>query len=165
MWASPARGWRAVSVALMRTHHSGPATVRVDVDEVLVRLRANGGRITNARRAVLTVLVHADRHLTADDVAATVRERHPEVHLSTVYRTLEALEELGVVTHVHLGHGRATYHVAGSVHHHAVCDVCGRTIELPADLLDDLATDLLRSQGFVADVHHFAFVGRCVGCH
>ena len=131
---------------------------------MLELVRAHGGRVTSARRAVLSALVSADAHLTAEEVAQAVHSDHPDVHLSTVYRTLEALEQLGVVTHVHLGHGKASYHLAERVHHHAACEVCGHVIELPADLLSDVVRELKERHGFVADVHHFAFVGHCTTC-
>jgi Fe2+ or Zn2+ uptake regulation protein len=93
-----------------------------------------------------------------------VRAHDPDVHLSTVYRTLDALEHLGVVTHVHLGHGRAIYHLTDELHHHAACERCGAVLELPDTILDDVQATLERSYGFELDAHHFAFVGRCRTC-
>jgi Fe2+ or Zn2+ uptake regulation protein len=131
---------------------------------VLDALRASGVRITAPRRAVVTALVEADDHLGADELAARVAAAEPEVHLSTVYRTLDALERIGVVTHVHLGHGRAVYHLTDRLHHHAVCEDCGAVVELPDDVLDDVRDRLRRDTGFEIDPHHFALVGRCSGC-
>ena len=127
-------------------------------------LREAGVRITAARRAVVDALVAADEHVTADDLAARVAASHPDVHLSTVYRTLDALERLGVVTHVHFGHGRAVYHLSDRLHHHAVCEECGAVIELPSDVLVDVQARLRRDTGFEIDPHHFALVGRCRAC-
>jgi Fur family ferric uptake transcriptional regulator len=93
-----------------------------------------------------------------------VRARHPEVHLSTVYRSLDAFERLGVVTHVHLGHGRATYHLAEELHHHAVCEGCGAVVELPDDLLGAVVHRVRGEFGFEVDAHHFALSGRCAAC-
>lgn len=131
---------------------------------VLDELRAAGVRITRSRRAVVDALVTADDHVTADDLAAQVATAEPDVHRSTVYRTLDALEQAGVVTHVHLGHGRAVYHLTDRLHHHAVCEVCGAVIELAADVLGDVGDRLRRDAGFEIDPHHFALVGRCRGC-
>jgi Fur family transcriptional regulator, ferric uptake regulator len=136
-----------------------------DVDEVLDLVRRRGGRVTGSRRAVITALLRGrGEHLTAEDVAARVQTTHPDVHLSTVYRTLEALEELGVASHVHLGHGPSTYHLAVERHHHAVCDGCGDVVELPADLFDEVAERVGATTGFVIDPAHFALPGRCRAC-
>jgi Fe2+ or Zn2+ uptake regulation protein len=131
---------------------------------VLDGMRASGVRITAARRAVVEALVAADDHVTADDLAAAVASAAPDVHLSTVYRTLDALEKLGVVTHVHLGHGRAVYHLTDHLHQHAVCEACGHVVELPDDVMRDVQTRVRRETGFQLDPHHFALVGRCAHC-
>ena len=132
--------------------------------EALERLRALGLRVTTARRAVLEALLEADGHLRAEDLAAVVQDRHPDVHLSTVYRALEAFEEAGLVAHVHLGHGPSTYHLAEQLHHHAVCEVCGKVVELPDDVLDDVAQRVRSEFGFEVDARHFALAGRCAAC-
>ena len=134
------------------------------LERVLADLRAHGSRVTTARRAVLRSLLEHREHTTAEQLAEQVRARHPDVHLSTVYRTLDALQHLGVVTHVHLGHGRATYHLADDLHHHAVCDRCGAVVELPLSMFEDVATRLEAEHGFVAEPHHFAVVGKCAAC-
>ena len=135
------------------------------LDELLDRVRAGGGRITTARRAVLRALLEppAD-HLGAEDVAARVQRRHPDIHLSTIYRTLEALEDLGLLTHVHLGHGPSTYHLTDRPHHHAVCRVCGRVVELAPDSFKELGRRLRSDHDFELDTQHFALAGRCRTC-
>ncbi|HLU42835.1 MAG TPA: Fur family transcriptional regulator [Microthrixaceae bacterium] len=133
-------------------------------DEVFALLRQRGGRVTAARRAVVEALLDGAEHLTADDVVEIVQASHPEVHRSTVYRTLDRLEQLGAVTHVHLGHGPSTFHLAHRPHHHAVCEVCGAVIEVPWDALDGLADQLRREHGFELSHQHFALSGRCAAC-
>jgi len=134
------------------------------LDRILAALRAAGGRITPARRALVGALLDSSGHVTADDLAERVQRSHPDVHQSTIYRTLDALEELGVVDHVHLGHGRAVYHLADDPHHHLVCESCGQVIEVPDELFAPLA-DLLRSDyGFALRSNHFAVLGRCRAC-
>jgi Fur family ferric uptake transcriptional regulator len=128
---------------------------------ILARLQAGGGRVTTARRALIVALVAADQHVTADDLATSVQAIHPDVHRSTIYRTLDALERLGVVDHVHLGHGRAVYHLADEPHQHLVCEACGEVIEVPDDLFDDLASQLQDRYRFTIRPHHFAVLGRC----
>jgi Fe2+ or Zn2+ uptake regulation protein len=135
-----------------------------DEAAILERLRSAGGRVTGARRAVVAALLAADDHVTADDLAATVQAADPEIHLSTVYRTLDALERLGVVDHVHLGHGRAVYHLADDPHQHLVCEECGVVIEAPHDLFAEVAERVQATYRFRLRPHHFAVLGRCEDC-
>jgi Fur family transcriptional regulator, ferric uptake regulator len=81
---------------------------------------------------------------------------------STVYRTLEALTECGAVYHVHLGHGAAVIHLSDlEAHHHLVCEVCDRAVDLPIDEVNDLTDHVSDRYDFVVDSVHFAMVGRC----
>ena len=131
-------------------------------ERILDRLRSDGGRITTVRRAVVTALVEADdHHVTAEALAMAVQARHPDVHRSTIYRTLDSLADVGVVDHVHLGHGRAVYHLADEPHHHHVCEECGHVIEVPEGVFDELAAALLAGYQFTIRPHHFAVLGRC----
>ena len=134
--------------------------------ETLVgRLRARGVRVTSARKALLAALVDADdHHLSAQDLSAAVQRAIPEVHLSTIYRSLDSLEELGLVDHVHFGHGRAIYHLADEPHQHLLCEVCGAVVEVPDDVFAELASTLRRAYGFAIRPHHFAVIGRCRRC-
>jgi len=132
-------------------------------DDLITGLRRAGLRITGARRAICRVLATAGKdHLTAGDVAARTGAG---VNLSTVYRTLDALETLGMVEHVHLGHGPGAYHVGPSEeHHHLVCDRCGRTFDVPLGDLRRAIERVTAPLGFVPDSAHFAIVGRCAQC-
>ena len=134
------------------------------LEAILALLRRRGGRLTPTRRAIVSALVAAGDHLTADDITDTVRRAHPDLALTTVYRCLETLEELGVVEHVHLGHGRAAYHLASEDHQHLVCEACGTVVEVPTRLFDDLAATLDAGYGFSIRPHHFAVPGRCSAC-
>lgn len=157
-----------------RTRHTGPVTgsstvdnATPDVDRVLDELRAGGHRVTAARRAVITALAEVDTHPTVEQIATRVEERWPGLHLSTIYRTLETLAELGVVSHVHLGHGTA-YHLTrpahGSSHLHAQCRACQRVLDLPGDLLEGVRDHLRALTGFDLDPHHVALSGLCREC-
>lgn len=133
-------------------------------DAILAQLRESGGRLTTARRAIVDALVGASGHVTAEELAAAVQRSFPDVHLTTVYRFLDTLESLGIVDHVHLGHGRAVYHLADEAHHHLVCETCGAVVEVPDELFDDLGAELLAAYGFAVRPRHFAVVGRCRRC-
>lgn len=131
---------------------------------ILALLRQQGGRVTTARRALVSALVQAEGHVTAEDLAAQVHGTHPDVHLSTIYRALDTLEALGVLDHTHLGHGRAVYHLADDPHQHLVCEVCGTVIEVPDSTFSQLSSALRERYGFVLRPTHFAVLGRCAAC-
>jgi Fur family transcriptional regulator, ferric uptake regulator len=138
---------------------------RDDVLEgILASVRERGGRVTTPRRAIVTALVDADHHVTAEDIADAVQRAHPEVHRSTVYRTLDTLTEMGVIDHVHLGHGPAVYHFTDDAHHHLVCQRCGRVIELPLSVLTPVQDRVARDYRFHVDATHFAIAGHCADC-
>ena len=132
-------------------------------DDLVNGLRQARLRVTAARRAICRVLAaEGVDHLTAADVSARTGAG---VDLSTVYRTLEALESLGLVEHVHLGHGPGAYHVGPSAdHHHLVCDACGRAFDVPLGDLRRAVERVTTPLGFVPDSTHFAIVGRCAEC-
>jgi Fur family ferric uptake transcriptional regulator len=141
-----------------------PATPAL-ADDIMARLRASGGRVTATRRATVEVLLSAaDRHLNAEQIVDAVRARLPDVAGSTIYRTLAALEDLAVISHVHLDHGPATFHFGDRTHRHLVCRHCHTIIETPADLFADLAEDLDRRYGFSIIGEHFALAGECRAC-
>jgi Fe2+ or Zn2+ uptake regulation protein len=133
-------------------------------DRLVAMIREQGERVTTARRALITALVQARGHVTAEDLAALVQKEQPDVHLSTIYRSLDALERMGVVDHVHLGHGRAVYHLADEPHQHLVCEVCGTVIEVPDATFAELESTLRRRYGFTIRPNHFAVLGRCRAC-
>jgi Fur family transcriptional regulator, ferric uptake regulator len=127
-------------------------------------LRARGYRLTFQRQLVLQAVTTL-RHGTPDEICVEVQRSAGGVNISTVYRTLELLEELGLVTHTHLGHGAPTYHAASDEDHlHLVCRDCGTVIETAAAITDDLVRELAARHGFETDVAHFAIYGRCQGC-
>ena len=134
------------------------------VDDALSLVRAQGGRATPSKRILLEVLFSTGDHLSAEELAAAVQERAPDVHLSTIYRNLEDLQRIGVITHTHLGHGPSTYQLASHTHAHFICGECGRRIEAPDELFAGLARSAKRSLGFSIDPHHFAILGRCSDC-
>ena len=137
---------------------------KASVEEILSRFTEAGGRRTASRQAIVEAVVGAGSHLTADEIARMVQARFPSVNLSTVYRTLEALEELRVVDHVHLGHGRAVYHLTDESHQHLFCERCERVEEVPISKLRPLFAMLEEEHGFELDRRHFAIVGRCRSC-
>ncbi|HZN14002.1 MAG TPA: transcriptional repressor [Acidimicrobiales bacterium] len=134
------------------------------LEAVLDVLRASGGRITSPRRAILQALIDDNGHPTAEQLTAAVQVQQPDVNESTVYRFLDELERLGVVDHVHLGHGPAVYHFADDPHLHLVCEDCGAVIEVPPAVLGALRRQLHADFSFDIDPRHFAVLGRCKVC-
>jgi len=130
------------------------------------RFRLRGERMTRPRRAVLTVLARDGGHLSADAIYTGVAALDPAVHRASVYRTLEALSELGIVQHLHGTHGGAAYHLIGTpgAHVHGQCGACGVVVDLPADLLDDVAARVATEAGFLLDPTHVALSGTCAAC-
>ncbi|HEY2946918.1 MAG TPA: Fur family transcriptional regulator [Micromonosporaceae bacterium] len=127
-------------------------------------LRARGLRLTAPRQLVLEA-VHTLGHATPEQVHAAVREVAAGVNITTVYRTLELLEELGLVTHTHLSHGSPTYHTAGNQQHvHLVCRSCGAVDEVEPGMLTALARTLEEQRGFLVDIGHVALFGVCRAC-
>ena len=115
--------------------------------------------------AVVTALMAQRRYVTAQDLHAALRYVQPHLGLATVYRTLELLEELGLVSHAHLGHGAPTYHLADRHHHiHLVCRDCSEVIEADVSVVEGFTAQLRESFGFDTDMKHFAIFGRCEAC-
>jgi Fur family ferric uptake transcriptional regulator len=133
-------------------------------DGALAMLRQHGGRITSSRRFLLRVLFDGEGHHSAEELATAVQAQAPDIHISTIYRNLDELERLGVIVHSHLGHGPATYHLAGTTHGHFVCEACGKMIEAPNALFSGLADGAEAEFGFAIDPHHFAVLGVCSDC-
>ena len=129
------------------------------------RLRARGLRWTPQRRIVLEVLAGVDGHVTGADLVDGCRAIDPATTPSTVYRTLDVLEELGIVSHSHGRDGREEFHVGPTGDHaHLVCSSCGTRIELGRHEVQPIADDVLLRHGFDADLEHLTVEGRCATC-
>lgn len=127
-------------------------------------LKKKGYRVTLQRGMILDVLHSSGGHFTADAILSQVQARAPEVNKSTIYRTLDLLEELGLV--VKSEHeGRFIYHhVDECGHHHLSCTKCGKTIDCDPDLLKPLEASLMKQFGFEADLRHIVIHGTCKSC-
>jgi len=135
--------------------------VRSAVDAAAL-LRSAGLRATGSRLAVLRVL-DVRHHVTAEEVADAVAEQG--IVLSTVYRTLEHLERVGVVRQVDLTPNRRSYHLVSTTEHlHLRCTECGQISEADAVLLTGAAAKIEQATGFVVDTRHPVLAGRCRRC-
>ncbi|WP_148573002.1 Fur family transcriptional regulator [Nocardioides caldifontis] len=136
-------------------------TAREDWQELL---REKGYRLTPQRELVLSAV---DRlgHATPDEVLSAVREQSSAVNISTVYRTLDLLEELGLVRHTHLTDRAPTYHSTATPQHvHLVCRDCRAVIDADPAEFDTLVARLRKQHGFEPDIGHLTVFGRCADC-
>jgi Fur family ferric uptake transcriptional regulator len=133
-------------------------------DDWRERLRGSGYRLTPQRELILAAVERLG-HATPDEVLRDVREHSEAVNASTVYRTLEVLEELGLVRHAHLSDRAPTYHsVTDREHFHLVCRNCREVFSVDPDVLTDLQQTLEADHGFTMDVGHLTVFGRCAKC-
>ena len=127
-------------------------------------LRAHGLRVTAQRQLVLDA-VSESGHATAEQVHEVVSGRVAGVNITTVYRTLDLLEGLGLVAHTHLSHGAPVYHLSGDRGHvHLVCHRCGEVDEVSPEVFDGVRRSLEQQRGFSLDVGHVALFGICSDC-
>lgn len=127
------------------------------------RLREKGYRLTPQRELILEAVERLG-HAMPDEVLAEVRTHSTAVNASTVYRTLEMLEELGLVSHAHLSDRAPTYHSTSEHEHfHLVCRNCHRVISVDPDVLSPVSERLAADYGFTIDVGHLTVFGDC-GC-
>jgi Fur family ferric uptake transcriptional regulator len=129
------------------------------------QLRARGLRWTPQRRLILDVITAAEGHVTAAEFVDRCRARDPDTTPSTVYRTLDVLEELGYLAHSHAADGREEYHVLPAAEHaHLHCSDCGGSWEIASGDVASLVSRLRREHGFNVDVAHLTIAGRCRDC-
>jgi Fur family ferric uptake transcriptional regulator len=142
-----------------RAHQSAP--LRFDsLDEVVEAVRARGGRLSLPRRLILEALFQADAPVSAEELAAAL-----ELEPTSVYRNLEALEQLGALRHVHLGHGPGRYALVGQgAREYLVCEVCDRVTAVAPERLDGVRDAIRDDFGFDARFGHFPILGICAAC-
>ena len=124
-----------------------------------------GYRLTPQRIMVLEAVEQADSHISADEIFTQVLSRYPHMNVSTVYRTLELLEKLGLVTKTDLGDGRVRYHsIQDGHHHHLLCQKCGAIINVEESMLSPLWAEIRQQHDFEVNMKHLAFFGLCSSC-
>lgn len=129
------------------------------------RLRAAGKRITPQRKLVLNVLAQAEGHLDANDIYDRGRRRDSRLSLSTVYRTLSALKDAGVVRELHLEGEQHHYELdRKDGHSHLVCMACGRVIEVDSEAFTQAMLAAGEAHGFAVITAHIELMGHCAHC-
>jgi Fe2+ or Zn2+ uptake regulation protein len=139
----------------------------VDMNSVKERLKDEGYKLTNQRKAMLEVLYENKSHfLSAEEIYRKSREKYPNTNLSTIYRNLDMLEKIGILHRVNINNEASSYELIcnNHHHHHIICKDCGKT-----EIIDYCPVDIIRakarSKGFVLTDHKFELYGYCKKCH
>ena len=133
----------------------------------LEQLQANGYRLTAPRQAVVEIVASSQHILSPLDVYNLGRARYPRLGLVTVYRTMEKLEELGLLQRVHQSSGCQGFIAAVSGHQHLlVCRGCGLVSYFDGrnDKIDALTADLAQASGYHIQEHWLQLIGLCAAC-
>jgi Fur family transcriptional regulator, ferric uptake regulator len=149
----------------MTVPHLTPAVQAPTVAAAVGALRHRGLRLSSARRVVLEGLFAAGRPITAEEIADGVGGRVPPSDLASVYRNLEVLERLGLVRHLHLGHGPSLYAPSGDRHELVACERCGASAALAPRLAHALRDAVRAATGFEARFCHQPLPGLCPRCY
>ncbi len=148
----------------MTTTHRSPALIAGNVEAAVEALRERGLRVSAARRLVLEALYGAEGPLSAERISEGLEGRLPRSDLASVYRNLETLEEVGLVRHVHLGHGPGLYALAAPEHEYLVCESCHAVRSVAREELDEVRARVREQFGYEARFTHFPLVGLCPDC-
>ena len=144
---------------------TGTAVPVTSFDDAAAVVRRSGQRLSAARWILLEVLSSADRPLSAEVIASGLGGRHPVSDLASTYRNLETLEELGLVRHVHLGHGPGLYALSGQGdREYLVCERCNEVRAVRPGALDGVRAEIRRRFGHEARFAHFPLGGLCATC-
>jgi Fur family ferric uptake transcriptional regulator len=140
-----------------------------DPNSLRALLKKKQLKMTPQRQRILQVFCeHPDSHLSAEDVYQIVRDDASDIGLATVYRTLELLSELDLLSQINFGDGRSRYELnrtgEGHHHHHLICISCGKVAEFDDDLLDQLEKEVAVQNGFQILDHQVKFFGHCKEC-
>jgi Fe2+ or Zn2+ uptake regulation protein len=144
----------------MQQHSNEEARRDIATETALESLRDEGRRVTTARRLVIEILGRTTDHLTAEGITARVQCAHPEIHMSTVYRTLDSLQAWGLVEQFQQPRGPAFFHLKRG-HRHLVCEECGLIRDVPSYEFDAFVAQLRSGYGFELKVGRMALLGRC----
>jgi Fur family ferric uptake transcriptional regulator len=130
--------------------------------------RKNGYKLTTQRRVIFEVLYeHSNDHPSPEEIYERVIGKYPEIGLATIYRTLQLMEDLGIVYKMNFNDGLSHYELCmgdSHQHHHLICLQCGRIEEVEIDLLEELEASIEENKGFKITDHSVKFFGICKHC-
>ncbi len=149
----------------MPTASAGPIIAAPDVDTVVRAVRARGLRVTGPRRALIETLFAAQGPVSAEEIASGLGGARARVDDASVYGNLERLEQVGLVRHVHLGHGPGRWTLADRARREYLhCERCGSSQAVEPSMLAEARAAIQRATGYEARFTHFPIVGRCPDC-
>src|SRR5215216_490866 len=128
-------------------------------------MREVGLKLTPQRFAVLDFLVRSREHPTADKISAALNRRFPRASRATIYNTLNALRDAGLVHEIYMDDAVARYDANLDPHHHFVCRVCGRLEDVAADTLSDSLSDVTPGRGYAVESYEVVMRGVCGACN
>lgn len=139
------------------------------VNELKEKLKEKGYKLTPQRRAVLEVIISSEgRHLNTEEIYDIVKKNCPDIGLATVYRTIQLLDKLDIISTLYLDDGcnRYEFNIQDGEHHHhhLICDNCSKVIEVKIDLLEKLEDEIQSNYNFVITDHKVQFYGKCEDC-
>lgn len=139
------------------------------LEKVKDKLKEKGFKLTPQRRATLEVIINNQgKHLSTEEIYDLVKVDCPEIGLATVYRTLQLLDEISVISKMSLDDGCSRYelnnHEDDHQHHHLICQKCGDIIEVEIDLLEHLEEEIEKVYNFKIQDHKVKFFGECSKC-
>ena len=127
-------------------------------------LKQKGHKLTPQRQMILGMIYSTHAHLTAEEIFEYVKPRIPGVNKSTIYRTLELLEELGCVFKSELGDRLIYHHAEEGRHHHLVCRACGKSIDCDEGLFSSVERTVKEKHDFHLVIKHVVMSGLCHDC-
>ena len=130
----------------------------------VITLKEKGLKLTPQRRLIVDIIHDTGAHITAEEIISCVQSKMPGVHKSTIYRTLDLLEEAGCVFKSEMGDQSIYHHAENGHHHHLVCCKCGKTIDLAENLFAPIESSLSEKYGFHVDLQHVVIRGLCENC-
>jgi len=137
----------------------------VSVKAIAEELRKKGFKLTPQRRAIIEIIIGSQGHLTPSDIYEKLKDRHSGIGLVTVYRTLDVLQDSGMLCEVHIGDTCRSYlKRPGGHHHHLICNDCGKVVDFMDCELGELEQRLMLETGFKIDRHLLEFMGTCKIC-
>jgi len=150
---------------MMSHAHQVPALDARDAAQAAEEIRARGMRLTAARRHLIEALFAAEGPVSVEEIAAGLDGRVPSFDQASIYRNLERFESIGLVRHVHLGHGPGLYTLASEpAPGYLVCDGCGARRAVKPEQLQPVHEAIQDGLDFDASFSHFPIVGLCSSC-
>lgn len=128
-------------------------------------IKKQGYRLTPQRQMILDALQESDGHCTPEEVYARVQRKSSAVNRTTVYRTLDFLVRLGLVSTAHMQGNQVIYELASAEpHHHLVCQQCNQITQIDHELVASLFAILEQQKGFKINTDHLVLFGICTQC-